>query len=41
MEDEEKSSRILSKHEILPKVEFAPPETREQREINFSYKHSD
>ncbi|CAD8068831.1 unnamed protein product [Paramecium sonneborni] len=40
MEDEEKSSRILSKHEIIPKVQFTPPESREQREINFNYKHS-
>ncbi|CAD8059339.1 unnamed protein product [Paramecium primaurelia] len=41
MEDEDKSSRIVSKNEVLPKVQFAPPETKEQREINFNYKHSD
>lgn len=29
MEDEEKSSRIISKNEIIQQVKFAPPETRE------------
>ncbi|CAK73593.1 unnamed protein product (macronuclear) [Paramecium tetraurelia] len=41
MDDEEKSSRIVSRNEVLPKVSFAPPESKEQREINFNYKHSD
>ncbi|CAD8148283.1 unnamed protein product [Paramecium octaurelia] len=41
MDDEEKSSRIVSRNEVLPKVAFAPPESKEQREFNFNYKHSD
>ncbi|CAK92986.1 unnamed protein product (macronuclear) [Paramecium tetraurelia] len=41
MDDEERSSRIVSRNEVLPKVAFVPPESKEQREFNFNYKNSD